>query len=45
VDGTVREAAIQVCAACGTRFILGAGTLPTLVKRTNRPPTGGAAVA
>ena len=45
VDGTVREAAIQVCSACGTRFILGAGSLPTLVTRSNRPPTGGAAVA
>lgn len=45
VDGTVREAAIQTCSACGTRFILGAGQMPAIVKRTGRPPSGGAAVA
>lgn len=45
VDGTVREAAIQTCTACGTRFVLGAGRLPQLVERTGRPPSGGAAVA
>ena len=45
VDGTVREAAIQVCRACGTKFVLGAATTPLLVKRTGSPPAGGAAAA
>lgn len=45
VDGTVREAAIQVCRACGTRFVLGAAASPMLVSRTGRPPAGGAAAA
>ena len=45
VDGTVRDAAIQVCRACGTRFVLGAASTPLLVQRTGRPPAGGAAAA
>lgn len=45
VDGTVRDVAIQICAGCGTRFILGAGSAPVLVRRTAGPPEGGAAVA
>ena len=45
VDGTVREAAIQVCRACGTKYVLGAASTPMLVQRTGRPPAGGAAAA
>ena len=45
VDGTVREASIQVCRACGTKFVLGAATTPLLVQRTGSPPAGGAAAA
>jgi hypothetical protein len=44
VDGTVRPAARQVCAACGTRFVL--GELPALVAASpGGPPPGGAAAA
>jgi hypothetical protein len=45
VDGTVREAALQVCRVCGTKFVLGAAPTPQLVQRTGRPPAGGAAAA
>jgi hypothetical protein len=45
VDGTVRDASVQTCTACGTRFILGAGSSTTLVRRSAGPPEGGAAVA
>ena len=45
VDGTVREAAIQVCRACGTKYVLGAARTPMLVARTGTPPSGGAAAA
>ncbi len=45
VDGTVRDASIQVCSGCGTRFVLGAGSTSTLVRRPSGPPQGGAAVA
>lgn len=45
VDGTVREAAIQVCRGCGTKFVLGAARTPLLVSRTGTPPAGGAAAA
>jgi hypothetical protein len=45
VDHTVRDAAIQTCTACGTRFVLGAASTSTLVRRTAGPPPGGAAVA
>lgn len=45
VDGTTREAAIQVCTACGTRFILGAARTPAVVVRRGTPPRGGAAAA
>lgn len=44
VDGTVRPAALRLCSACGTRFVLGAGS-GSLVGRTGRPPEGGAAAA
>jgi len=44
VDGTVRPAARQVCASCGTRYVL--GELPALVSATRAgPPPGGAAAA
>lgn len=45
VDGTVREAASEVCRGCGTRFGLGAASTPLLVQRTGSPPAGGAAAA
>lgn len=45
VDHTVRDAAIQTCAACGTRYVLGAGGDSALVRRTAGPPPGGAAIA
>jgi len=45
VDGTVREASIQTCTACGTRFILGAARTPAVIRRTGKPPAGGAAAA
>lgn len=45
VDHTVRDAAIQTCTACGTRFVLGAASTSALVRRTAGPPPGGAAVA
>jgi hypothetical protein len=45
VDETVRDASIQTCTACGTRFVLGAASTSALVRRTVGPPPGGAAVA
>jgi hypothetical protein len=45
VDDTVRLALEQTCRACGTRYVLGAARVPGLVRRTGRPPSGGAAVA
>ncbi len=45
VDDTVRDASIQTCAACGTRFVLGAASTSALVRRAAGPPPGGAAVA
>ena len=45
VDGTVRDASIQTCSGCGTRFVLGASSAPALVVRHAGPPEGGAAVA
>jgi hypothetical protein len=45
VDDTVRDASIQTCTACGTRFVLGAASTSALVRRTVGPPPGGAAVA
>lgn len=45
VDGTIRAAEIQTCAACGTRFTLGAGSSPLLVTSAGGPPEGGAAAA
>jgi hypothetical protein len=45
VDGTVRAASLETCTGCGTRYVLGAAKLPQLVRRSGRPPSGGAAVA
>ncbi|MFN8518793.1 MAG: hypothetical protein U0667_05240 [Chloroflexota bacterium] len=45
VDHTVRDAAIQTCTACGTRYVLGAASTSALVRRTVGPPPGGAAIA
>jgi hypothetical protein len=45
VDGTVRDASIETCAACGTRYLLGAGAGPVTVRSSRRPPEGGAAAA
>jgi len=45
VDSTARPASQQVCRACGTRYVLGASRTPIVVRRTGRPPEGGAAVA
>ena len=45
VDGSLRAADIQTCAACGTTFKLGAATSPLVVATPDGPPEGGAAVA
>ena len=45
VDSTTRTAREQVCRACGTRYVLGAGTSALTVRRSGGPPEGGAAVA
>lgn len=45
VDSTTRPASQQTCRACGTRYVLGASRAPLVVRRTGRPPEGGAAVA
>ena len=45
VDGTVREAEIDTCAGCGTKFKLGAKTGSSFVLSADGPPEGGAAIA
>ncbi|MEA2623055.1 MAG: hypothetical protein QOH61_1965 [Chloroflexota bacterium] len=45
VDRTARPAAQQVCLVCGTRYVLGAARTALTVRRTGRPPSGGAAIA
>jgi hypothetical protein len=45
VDDTARTATEQLCRVCGTRYQLGASLAPVTVRRTRRPPEGGAAVA
>ena len=45
VDGTVREAEIELCSGCGTRFKLGAASSSSVVLSSDGPPEGGAAVA
>ena len=45
VDGTVRNAEVDTCAACGTRFKLGAATGSSVILASDGPPEGGAAIA
>jgi hypothetical protein len=45
VDETTRPSSQQLCRVCGTRYQLGASLAPVVVRRTGRPPEGGAAVA
>jgi hypothetical protein len=45
VDGSVRVAEIETCAACGTRYSLGVTAGPLVVVAADGPPKGGAAVA
>ena len=45
VDGSVRAAEVETCAACGTRYTLGATASPLVVVSTAGPPEGGAAIA
>jgi hypothetical protein len=45
VDGSVRDADIDTCSACGTRFELGATARSLVVATTKGPPEGGAAIA
>jgi hypothetical protein len=45
VDGTVRNAEIDTCSACGTKFKLGATSGSAVVLLSDGPPEGGAAIA
>jgi hypothetical protein len=45
VDGTVRNAEIETCSGCGTRFKLGAKSTGSAVLSSDGPPEGGAAIA
>ena len=45
VDGTVRDADIDTCAACGTKYTLGANASAVVVAGQDGPPEGGAAIA
>ena len=45
VDGTLRNAEIDTCAGCGTKFKLGAGSGSAVVLVSDGPPEGGAAIA
>ena len=45
VDDTLRSATEQTCAACGTRYVLGASDTAIAVQRRSSPPSGGQAVA
>ena len=45
VDDTLRTASQQTCRACGTKYVLGATQSAITVRRTGRPPEGGAAIA
>jgi len=45
VDGTVRNAEIDTCTACGTKFKLGAKSPSSMIVSSDGPPEGGAAIA
>lgn len=45
VDDMTRVASQDLCRTCGTRYQLGASLSPVVVRRSGRPPEGGAAVA
>jgi hypothetical protein len=45
VDGSLRAADIETCAACGTTYKLGAAASPLVVVTSDGPPAGGAAIA
>jgi hypothetical protein len=45
VDGTVRDASIDTCGACGTTYKLGSRASAVAVITTDGPPEGGAAIA
>ena len=45
VDGTVRNAEIETCSACGTTYKLGAKASSSVILSSDGPPEGGAAIA
>jgi len=45
IDQTTRPASQELCRVCGTRYVLGASRTGLTVRRSGRPPEGGAAVA
>jgi hypothetical protein len=45
VDGSVRAAEVETCAACGTRYRLGSSASSLAVVSSGGPPEGGAAIA
>ncbi len=45
VDDMTRFASQDLCRVCGTRYQLGASLAPVVVRRSGRPPEGGAAIA
>jgi hypothetical protein len=45
IDDMTRVASQDLCRVCGTRYQLGASLAPVVVRRSGRPPEGGAAVA
>ncbi len=45
VDGSVRNAEIDTCSACGTTYKLGAKSPSSVVLSSDGPPEGGAALA
>jgi hypothetical protein len=45
IDRAPRPASQQTCRTCGTKYVLGASNVALTVRRSGRPPEGGAAVA
>jgi hypothetical protein len=45
VDGTLRDAEVDTCSGCGTKFKLGATSPGSVVLSSDGPPEGGAAIA